>query len=101
MSCPIDPNVNAGPGAHIGVTYFPARIPIVRFTPLTREGRKILKLADGETRWSTTPERGYVIYDAIVASGYSVKEEILSDWDDASKWEKTAQSLQQDAWNYR
>jgi hypothetical protein len=99
---PINPNVKIDPTdtrVHIGITCFPLYIDTVRFTPLTDKGREILELYDDEVRLSTTLDRGYTIYDAIGACGYSTQEEILTDTDQPSKWESVAKSLQQDVWN--
>ena len=96
MTLEINPNVKIDESdnrVHIGVSCFPMPVDTVRFTPLTDKGREILKLGETELRRSTSLTRGYGIYDAIVASGYSVKEEILGDLEQPSKWERTAKSL--------
>jgi len=97
MNLPIDPNVKIDPADtrdHIGVTCFPVAFDTIRFSPLTDKGRKILKLRSGQTIVTAGLNRAYQIYDAIVASGYSVKQEILADTAQPSKWEQTARSLQ-------
>ena len=104
MTFPINPNVKIEPTdtrVHVGITCFPLLFDTVRFTPLTREGREILELYDTEIRRSTSLDRGYGIYDAIGACGYSTQEETLADLDQPSKWEKTAQSLQQEVWDWK
>jgi len=89
MTCPIDPNVKIAETdtrVHIGVTVFPLATRTIRFTPLTEEGREILKIGTDRLRVSTSLERGYEIADWLGSTGVATCEEILVDLDDRSRF---------------
>jgi len=90
MSCPINPNVKISETDtrnHIGITILPLKTGTIRFTPLTEEGRAILKIESDRKRVSCSLDRGYEIYDWINSIGCATCEEVVNDLDSDSRFD--------------